>query len=256
MFDDEDELSGGGQGDGDQGDEHGGQGSQADAGDSPEDDPLGEDEDLADDEDEGGEAPEGDGSRSSGQGVRDQGRGNRHFGELRRENRELRERLERIERSQSQPQPQLPRETPQQRAERLSLMGPAELAAEIDNSVNQRLMGVQLQVADTADRSAFQAILSRKPELQRYEAKVEAEVNRIRAQGQIAPARGIILEVLVGRAAINGVGRAKPRQEREAQRDKNRQQARPGSGRGDVPRDGREKDPAAARRKRLEDMTF
>jgi hypothetical protein len=79
------------------------------------------------------------------------------------------------------------------------------------------------------DKEKFEAKLQADPRLSRYRDTVED----LKKQ---APGvdRQTLLEVAVGRAALNGVGRARNRQTKAADEARTRQTARPSNGRGDV----------------------
>lgn len=212
-------------------------------------------EDLDADEDDGQEG------RQAAEVAPRRGRGADRFQELSRQNRELRERVERQERefqaAQAERQRQSQQETERQEQERLALMTDAErfehYRAKDRQEFGRQLAGLQFQMADSADRTAFEAKAARVPAFAAVADQVETLLASERRQGR-NPGREAVATYLVGQKAIERAARANGKQGRQAAAGRQRQQARPAGGRGDVASNRQQAGQADARRRRLEDM--
>jgi hypothetical protein len=149
-----------------------------------------------------------------------------------------------------------PRETPEQVAQRMALMTPEERLeykldqAERRNQQNMQAMSFQMQ--ETADKTAFQALRARDSVAERYADRVEAELARLRTQGQNV-SREALLDYMVGKDIRSKSGSAKKKQQGDGERRIARQTAQPGNARGDsAPAKRGEK----SLEERLENVTF
>jgi hypothetical protein len=152
-------------------------------------------------------------------------------------------------RSQRQQQSQAEAQRAEQ--ERLALMDPAE---RLEHQMNQRLARIEFQSWDANDRVAFESVAASNPAVARLKAEVEATF-----QAQVTAGKPIdrqtIAAFLIGQKALAAAPRARAAGKRAAEAGKERNTARPASGRGDVPAArNRSADPAAARRARLADL--
>lgn len=172
-------------------------------------------------------------------------RGERRQQHLANENRELRTNMEALQRrfddfvrSADATRREQQRETPDQRQQRRALMTPEERAAEdireSETRVGNVLSNAQMQIADTADKSAFDVLVRSDKLYSRLAQRVETELAGLRAKGQNAP-REAILKFIIGDEALKQRAARGNRSERQAaQRRVQRQQTRPGDTRDDV----------------------
>lgn len=135
--------------------------------------------------------------------------------------------------------------------ERLANMEPAE---RVEHVVNQRLARIEFQSWDSNDRVAFEAKAAGNPALSRIKDEVEETFRSQVASGKPID-RQTIAAFLIGQKALAAAPRARAAGARSAAAGKERNAARPASGRGDVARSpGRSTDTVAARRARLEGL--
>lgn len=148
-------------------------------------------------------------------------------------------------------QQQSQREAQQAEQERLANMEPAE---RVEHVVNQRLARIEFQSWDSNDRVAFEAKAAGNPALSRIKDEVEETFRSQVASGKPID-RQTIAAFLIGQKALAAAPRARAAGARSAAAGKERNAARPASGRGDVARSpGRSTDTVAARRARLEGL--
>lgn len=116
---------------------------------------------------------------------------------------DFRRRLDELTRQVAQPAPQ--RETPEQRAARFAVMTPQEQISESlresEARWEQRMQGMQLQTAETADRTAFQAKCTVDPLYAKWAPKVEGKLAELRTRGSNVE-REVLLKFLIGEAAL------------------------------------------------------
>lgn len=215
--------------------------------------------------DDSEDTPEGHGadSEEEGQvagGERKPSRGEQRFQRLSNESKEakaeaaqLRRELQEFKAQQRQTAQQ---ESPEQVAHRLALMTPEErLEYKLDQAErrNQQVMqGMQFQMRDTGDKSAFSSMCASNPTAARYKDRVEAKLVEIRSQGQDV-SREALFKFLVGEDVVSRGGAAKNKQQKDGQRRTERQSVKPGNSRGDSqPNKRGEK----TLEERLENVTF
>lgn len=170
------------------------------------------------------------------QQVRQPTRGENRFQALRNDNQRLaaelsdtRRRLDEISRRMEQPKAQ---ESPEARAQRLALMTPEERISETLRESEQRMQtqfqNMQFQSADQASRTAFSAKATVDPLYAKYAPKVEAMIAEERAKGYPIVDRELVLQILIGRAALERRSSKEGKQEvRQAQRRVAAQRTRP-----------------------------
>jgi len=155
--------------------------------------------------------------------------------EARQREADLNRRLDTLIQGQARPQPQ--GETPDARAQRLALLTPEErITAELNEAKQgfaREMFQTRLQLADSSDRSAYQAKATVDPLYKKWEPKVEAELQELRKQNQNVD-REKLLYYLIGKSAVEGRQAAKPGQRAEAQRRVNSQRTRPANSGSDV----------------------
>lgn len=168
--------------------------------------------------------------------------------ELQAQNAEFRRLLAEVREAQQAPrQPTQAEIAEQQRIERerFEMMSPYEqyqyTQQQIRAGVQQETQQIARTLWDQADQREYGDILEKTPAYRRFEAKV----NELRAQAPTVPRR-ILLATAIGMAAMEGGGRQRQRSERNAEVNRQRQEARPAGGRGDV-------EPQRGRRDDLED---
>jgi hypothetical protein len=129
--------------------------------------------------------------------------------------------------------PPQPVESPQQRADRLALLTPEdrvrtemreELAAH-----SQQNQAIIRQLAESTDRTNFNALASRNPLAARLSGDVERMLENMRREGKDSP-REVIFTYLVGQRTLANMGKGKA----AAAANRQRQQAQPARARGDV----------------------
>lgn len=179
-----------------------------------------------------------------------------------REARELRERFERLESTVAQrPDPNAAAEAARREAEedeRIVLSGDSgaiarHFAGKSEKRVTGQLNQVVGHVLDQADRTEFRAMCAENPALKAVADEVEKQLVKSRAQG-LNPKREALAKYILGERLLERAKGAKTRQEKRAGTERQRQQARPGSGRSDVNSSGRRRgDSKEARAKRLDE---
>lgn len=116
---------------------------------------------------------------------------------------DFRRRLDELTRQVAQPAPQ--RESPEQRAARFAVMTPQEQISESlresEARWEQRMQGMQLQTAETADRTAFQTKCTVDPLYAKWAPKVEGKLAELRTRGSNVE-REVLLKFLIGEAAL------------------------------------------------------
>ena len=218
------------------------------------------------DEDEIAEGAEGaaDGDGQEAQGrqetqVRQPSRAERRVQQALKDAKEAKAEVERVRQELAQArQASAPQETPSQRAERLSMMDPDQrvdyLLREQQNQNDQRYARLEFNMADSADRTAFEGLCARNPTAAKLKTEVEDRLAELRRNGTTAPRETVLKYVIGDRALANG-SRAKTRAQSTADANRARQTARPTGGRSDAGTpSGRNTDERTARRARLEDM--
>jgi hypothetical protein len=210
------------------------------------------DEDAGDEADDRSAEPP---PRASTRGETRQQRLSNDLRESEARNADLQRRLEALERRSTQP-PAQARETPEQLRARLDQLDPLERQAELHRlemaelraSINQSTFNS----TETADRSSFDSLLTRKPQFERYRGDVEQRLREMRDAGTTAP-RETVLRWVIGDRMLAQEARATGRTRRQADQTRERQVARPARARGDVPAgDRRALSEKAARDRRVE----
>lgn len=202
--------------------------------DEPEGDNAEDDQTLGTDGEDGEQPPE-----------RQPSRGDRRITALTERTRRLAEENARVTRELEELRrrpaaPQLPVETPAQRAERLALMSPEERMEErLNEALNrnqQQTQQLTSQLMDQSDRTSFDARTAANPLFKKIATDVERELAALRARGENLP-RETIATYLIGQRVLAQQGKAKP----GAQQRRRAQESRPTNGRGDVAGDRRER---------------
>lgn len=249
-----------------QGDEGNDQDDGADGG-FDEDDEGGEadeDDDLDEPDDQDDEPDDGDDADPPQQ--RQASRKDRRIATFETRAKEATERAERLERelAQARQGPAQPQQTTEQiRAERdrrLAAMTPEQ---RLEFQIQETRQETQAQINeirfaswDTGDKASFDAQCAANPALKAVSKEVEQRLAELRKGGQNA-SRDTVAKFLIGEKALAKAGRSKTQGQRREQEGRQRQEARPMNGRGDVARDGqRRMSEQAARRKRLEGMNI
>ncbi len=158
--------------------------------------------------------------------------------ELRERDQRLADTNRRIDELLARQQPQHTGESPEQRAQRFSLMTPLEQIAETLRESEarhaQQLQGVQMQMLDTSDRTSFQTKAAVDPLYAKWGPKVEGKRAELAAKGQYVE-REVLLKFLIGEAALERRGSKEGKAEvRQAQRRVQSQRTRPGNSGGDT----------------------
>jgi hypothetical protein len=174
--------------------------------------------------------------------------------EAERRVREADERIAALERNTRQP----PRESAEAFQARLAAMDPVERLETLRNldrqEFGQALQNLTFTTQDAADQVQFDALCARNPTAAKLKDEVDRRLADLRKQGQNAP-RANILKFVLGERALSKEPRARGRAERDAAARRDRQSARPGSGRSDAaPDNRRDQTSRSARDKRLEDI--
>ena len=151
--------------------------------------------------------------------------------ELRERDQRLADTNRRIDELLQRQQPQHQGESPEQRAQRFSLMTPQEQIAETLRESEQRhnatLSQMQTQMLDTADRTSFQTKAAVDPLYAKWGPKVEGKLAELRANGNNVE-REVLLKFMIGEAALERRGSKEGRQEtRQAARRVQGQRVRP-----------------------------
>ena len=134
-------------------------------------------------------------------------------------------------------QPTQQGESPEARANRLALLTPEERLRE-ELQETKREIAVEMQrtrfsTQDGTDRAAFQAKATVDPLYQKWEAKVEAELTKLRSQGQTIE-REKLMYYMIGKAAVEGRGATKGTQRAQGAQRVRQQTTRPGNSGSDV----------------------
>lgn len=198
-------------------------------------DPAGEPDDEGEDE-AGADDKGSDGADAAGE---DEPRGRRQFGELRATNRELAKqnaeitrRLAELEGRGAQ-QYQQPQETPQQRANRLSLLSPEERIhvelQERDQFYQHQNRQLSLQVQDSGDKASFASLTVTNPVAKRFSSEVDRLHAEYKAKGAFVE-RAVILKQIIGERVLAQGGKPK----KQAAANRQRQASRPAGSGSDV----------------------
>jgi hypothetical protein len=151
---------------------------------------------------------------------------------------ELRRKLEEVERRQTAPAPIDPRIE----AERLAMMTPEERMdyrlEQAERRHQQQLAQIQFQTLDQMDRSEFQAQIANNPKLARWADEVEAELAKLRAQGQNVK-RSVMASYIIGQKVLKQDPKATAKQKAAGQARIAAQKTSPGSSKGDASRGAR-----------------
>jgi hypothetical protein len=173
--------------------------------------------------------------------------------EAKREAAALRAELEETKRQRNAPAT----ETTEQFQARLDAMDPlsrVDYLRQLDRQIAQNaIRDLEHKIADSTDRSEFEALCARNPTAAKLKDEVETKLAELRRSGQTVP-RGNILRFLIGERALSKEPRARGKAERDAASRRQRHDARPGNGRSDAGPESRRGDSKAARDKRLENM--
>lgn len=214
-----------------------------------------DDEDLTglDDDDEEDDPP-----------ARQPSRGENRVAKATRAAKEANERADRLERRleevAAQVRPAPTQETPQQRETRLAAMDPYErLQVELQETRQETRLfqqRLEFETRDNSDKVAYDALCQRAPVAAKLKDEVEQRLADMRKAGTTAP-RETVLRWVIGDRALKNAGKATSRARKSADQNRERHQARaPAGGRGDAPQEGRNKNGASARDKRLENMNL
>lgn len=221
------------------------------------------DEDERDFDEESEEtAGAADGERTQAEGrqesqVRQPSRAERRVQQALSEAKAAKAEVERLRAEMARP-PAQPAETAAQRNERLAMMDPDQrveyLLAEQKRDLEGRFGQLQFQMADSADRTAFDGLCARTPAAAKLKTAVEDYLAEMRRNGTTAP-RETVLRYVIGDRALANATRNTTKATRTADVNRARQAARPASARSDAGATGRTASgEQEARRKRLEDM--
>ena len=150
-------------------------------------------------------------------------------------------------------------ESPEQRAQRLSLMTPEERLTETfreEREAHRRDMAqLQFTVVDGNDRAAFEAKCTVDPRYQKYKAKVEAKLAELHRAGQNTSRENVLRWVLGDRVMEAWVDGKTTQQSRgEAQRRVNAQRTRSTNSGSDVSTGRRSQ--SSSLEKRLENVSI
>lgn len=149
--------------------------------------------------------------------------------------REAKEKADRLERElaemrAAQRAPVQQGESPEARAARRALMSDTDLLREDLKESEARTQAMlqqqAMEVRERHDASEYAQELATSPNLKRYEAAVERMRSEAKANGQFVP-RKVLLELVVGRAAIAAAKKAGGKPQQQAQRRVAAQQSRP-----------------------------
>jgi hypothetical protein len=172
---------------------------------------------------------------------------------------ELRRELDDLKRRQGSPQPVSAAEQArmaEERRQRLALMDPDQrtdfLLAEQQQQFSGAIRQTQLQGADMADQSKFDRMCDRKPHFDAIRDEVETLLAQSRQNGQ-NPTRESLAYYLIGKRADERAARARGKQTRRADVQRQRQTVQPRGGRGsDVAAPGRDNGSRNALQKRID----
>ncbi len=154
--------------------------------------------------------------------------------------------------------PPQPRETQAQFEARLAQMEPWERTEELRRvdaiQTQARLAKMEFDTWERGDQVAYESLASREPIAAKLRDEVEKTILAERAKGRNVD-RTTVLKFLIGERALAGKNRATGRATKAAAVNRERQAAKPGNGRADVPTgDSRRGSDSAARARRLENM--
>lgn len=168
---------------------------------------------------------------------------------------ETNRRIDELIRAQAQPRTQ--GESPEQRAARFAIMTPQE---QMDTRLNeaearftQQLQASQMQNADIADRTAFQAKCASDTLYAKWAPKVEGKRAELLTKGQIVD-REVLLKFMIGEAAL--ANRSSPKGKQQAAQGARRvaaQRTRPGNSGSDTQPQRRQQ---SSVERRLENMNI
>ena len=232
----------------------------SDPDDLDEDFSLDEPEDEPDDEpDEDADLEEVDDQDADEEPAPKRSRGENRVAAATRTANEAKERADRLEREmadlRANLRPQTPQETPEQRQQRLQNMDPLDRLElqqrETDQRTNAMLQRIEFEAKDNSDRLSYDSLCQRQPAAAKLKEEVEKRLADMRKTGMTAP-RETVLKYLIGERALANGGRASSRAKKGADQQRQRQEARPGGGRGDVAAEGRTNSSATARAKRMD----
>lgn len=148
-------------------------------------------------------------------------------------------------------------ETPQQRQARLAAMEPEDrvnyLREEDTRRLEAQLHQSSFRMEDQLDKMAFEQKVSTNPAFKAVAADVEKELASMRANNTTAP-RETIATFLIGKRALEGAGRAAGKQRKQAAEGFERNRARPGGARSDVPAARGKGNESTKLRERLKDV--
>lgn len=193
-----------------------------------------------------------------------QSRSQQRIETLNREARESRERAEAAERRLNDILAGTTRQSAQDQAraeeQRLAQMEPwerAEYRATVaEQRTAQAVQSIRNEIAEANDRAEFTQARTANPALDRVSERVEAELQKLRANGMTAP-RMTIAKYLIGEDLLNRAPKARAGAAKKAAANLSRERARPAGGASDVSSNSRApQDDRAARMKRLEGVTF
>ncbi|HEY1858668.1 hypothetical protein [Acidocella sp.] len=159
--------------------------------------------------------------------------------------RELRARAQRAERERDEerqrraaprmPDPAEQARQAEERRQRIALMSPDErtdfLLQEQREQFNRQLGGMQYQTADAIDQGAFDRLCERRAITEELRDTVEATLALWRTQGN-NPKREVVLKYILGERALERAARAKGKQTRRADAQRQRQTVPARGGRG------------------------
>lgn len=168
---------------------------------------------------------------------------------------DVRRRLDELTRTVQQPRQQ--GESPEQRAQRRALLTPQEQMQEdlreAQTGFSQQIQGMQMQQAEFADRTAFQAQCAVNPLYAKYAPKVEGKLAELRTQGSNV-SREAILRWMIGDAAIARMSSKEGKREVAQAKDRvRRQTVRPPGGGSDTAATRRRED---SLERRLENLNI
>lgn len=229
----------------------------------PEDDQDDENPDETDGDEEGSQDGDDDAALAAAERqrqARKPGRRDDRIEALTRQNKELAQRLDTVLASmgQQRQQPQQQGENEVQRKERRALMSETErLAEDVRDSelrTQRNLGGLQATIQDTTDRTLYQTKAAVDPLYKKWEARVEDELGKLRAQGSGAP-REAIFYYLLGKAASESRGsKGNKKRIEDARRRIDRNTTRPGNSRSDAPGSNRRGGSGKSLEDRLSDV--
>ena len=193
--------------------------------------------------------------------ARQPSRGDNRIARLAREAKEAKERTALLERQLADiaarnAQPAQP--SPAEVQAHLATLEPwerTEYLRQQDSAQTQAVLRqMQFQQQEQMDKIAYEALKTRAPIAAKLESEVEKRLSEMRAGGTTAP-RETVLRWVIGDRALANARRATGRAQKTAAANRDRQQARPPSGRADAaPSDRRGGNTSSARDKRLSEI--